>query len=177
MAFIQNVTTYKKKVWIIWSSRPRYWYYNTGTQYRYLEILVSQYLPKFSSICNTRRYWSLPKYEYCRYWKILENTGNTSIADTGKFWKILVIPVLQILENTGYTSIADTGRLGMKLRCVPVQWQSVHGRHTSHHTCQNAASTRWQPHPWHVWWRCTVHPWSAAGRLQPTCNKVKTLIS
>jgi hypothetical protein len=51
----------------------------------------------------------LPKYEYCRYRKILGNTGNsnTSIADTGRFWKILVIPVLQILENTGYTSIAD----------------------------------------------------------------------
>jgi hypothetical protein len=39
--------------------------------------------------------------------KILGNTGNTSIADTGRFWKILVIPVLQILENTGYTSIVD----------------------------------------------------------------------
>jgi hypothetical protein len=26
-------------------------------------------------------------------------TGNTSIADTGRFWKILVIPVLQILED------------------------------------------------------------------------------
>jgi hypothetical protein len=50
-----------------------------------------QYLPEFSSICNTRRYWSLPKYEYCRYRKILGNTGNTSIADTGRFWKILVI--------------------------------------------------------------------------------------
>jgi hypothetical protein len=37
--------------------------------------------------------------QYCRYWKILENTGNTSIADTGRFWKILVIPVLQILED------------------------------------------------------------------------------
>jgi hypothetical protein len=36
-----------------------------------------------------------------------------SIVDTGRFWKILVIPVLQILENTGNTSIADTGRLGM----------------------------------------------------------------
>ena len=53
-----------------------------------------------------------------------------SIADTGRFWEILVIPVLQILEdsgkywlyqycrywkileNTGYTSIADIGRLG-----------------------------------------------------------------
>jgi hypothetical protein len=33
-----------------------------------------------------------------------------SIADTGRFWEILVIPVLQILENTGYTSIADTGK-------------------------------------------------------------------
>jgi hypothetical protein len=31
---------------------------------------------------------------------------------SGRFWKILVIPVLQILENTGYTSIADIGRLG-----------------------------------------------------------------
>jgi hypothetical protein len=29
--------------------------------------------------------------------KILGNTGYTSIADTGRFWKILVIPVLQIL--------------------------------------------------------------------------------
>jgi hypothetical protein len=39
--------------------------------------------------------------QYCRYWKILENTGNTSIADTRKFWKILIIPVLQILEDSG----------------------------------------------------------------------------
>jgi hypothetical protein len=37
---------------------------------------------------------------HCRYWKILENTGYTSIADTGRFWKILVIPVLQILEDS-----------------------------------------------------------------------------
>jgi hypothetical protein len=37
--------------------------------------------------------------QYCRYWKILENTGNASIADTGRFWKILVIPVLQILKD------------------------------------------------------------------------------
>jgi hypothetical protein len=29
------------------------------------------------------------------------NTGNISIADTGRFWKILVIPVLQILEDSG----------------------------------------------------------------------------
>jgi hypothetical protein len=38
----------------------------------------------------------MPKYEYCRYRKIL---GNASIADTGRFWKILVIPVLQILDD------------------------------------------------------------------------------
>jgi hypothetical protein len=31
----------------------------------------------------------------------LGNTGNTSIADTGRFWKILVIPALQILEDSG----------------------------------------------------------------------------
>jgi hypothetical protein len=43
----------------------------------------------------------LPKYEHCRYWKILGNSGNTRIADTGRFWKILVIPVLQILEDSG----------------------------------------------------------------------------
>jgi hypothetical protein len=43
----------------------------------------------------------LPNYEYCRYRKILGNTGNTSIADTGRFWKILVIPALQILEDSG----------------------------------------------------------------------------
>jgi hypothetical protein len=43
----------------------------------------------------------LANYGYCRYRKILGNTGNTSIADTGGFWEILVIPVLQILEDSG----------------------------------------------------------------------------
>jgi hypothetical protein len=61
----------------------------------------------------------LPKYGYCRYRKILGNTGYTSIADSGRFGKILVIPVLQILENTGYTSIADTGRF-WKILVTPV---------------------------------------------------------
>jgi hypothetical protein len=61
----------------------------------------------------------LPKYEYCRFQKILGNTDYTSIADTGRFWKILVIPVLQILENTGYTSIAVTGRF-WKILVIPV---------------------------------------------------------
>ena len=93
-----------------------------------VQILVNTSIPECSSICNTIRYWSLPKHEYCRYgrfweilvipvlqiledsgkyWlyqycrylKILVNTGNTSIADTGRFWKILVISVLQILED------------------------------------------------------------------------------
>ena len=59
-----------------------------------------------------------------------------SIADTGRFWEIQVIPVLQILEdsgkywlfqycrywkileNTGYTSIADTGRF-WKILVIP----------------------------------------------------------
>jgi hypothetical protein len=79
----------------------------------------------------------LPKYEYCRYRKILGNTRYTSIADTGRFWEILVIAVLQILEdsvkywlyqycrywkileNTGNTSIADTGRF-WKILVIPV---------------------------------------------------------
>jgi hypothetical protein len=47
----------------------------------------------------------LPKYEYCRYRKILGNTGYTSIADTGRFWKILVIPVLQSYEVAECTCI------------------------------------------------------------------------
>jgi hypothetical protein len=61
----------------------------------------------------------LPKYEYCRYRKILGNTGNTSIADTGRFWKILVIPVLQTLEDSGkydHTKYFDiTGLLPLML--------------------------------------------------------------
>jgi hypothetical protein len=50
----------------------------------------------------------LPKYEYCRYRKILGNTGYTSIADTGRFWKILAIPVF-----------ADIGRF-RKILVIPV---------------------------------------------------------
>jgi hypothetical protein len=60
-----------------------------------------------------------------------------SIADTGRFWEILVIPVLQILEdsgkywfyqycrywkileNTDYISIADTGRF-WRILVIPV---------------------------------------------------------
>jgi hypothetical protein len=54
------------------------------------------------SIADIRRFWEiLVIYQYCRYWKILGNTGYTSIADTGRFYEILVIPVLQILEDSG----------------------------------------------------------------------------
>jgi hypothetical protein len=47
---------------------------------------------------DSGKYWL---YQYFRYWKNLENTGYTSIADNGRFWKILVIPVLQMLEDSG----------------------------------------------------------------------------
>jgi hypothetical protein len=67
---------------------------------RFWEILV---IPVFQILEESRKY---RLYQYCRYWKILENTGNTSIADAGRFWKILVI--------------CDTVRLGTKLRNVLV---------------------------------------------------------
>jgi hypothetical protein len=38
------------------------------------------------SIVDTGRFWEILVIPVCRYWKILENTGNTSIADTGKYW-------------------------------------------------------------------------------------------
>jgi hypothetical protein len=31
---------------------------------------------------DSGKYWY---YQYCRYWKILENTGYTSIAGIGRF--------------------------------------------------------------------------------------------
>jgi hypothetical protein len=37
------------------------------------------------SIADTGRFGKYWLYQYCRYWKILENTGYTSIADTGRF--------------------------------------------------------------------------------------------
>ena len=104
-------------------------------------------LPESSSICNTVT--DTGQYQYPNIFQnfpvsaILEDTGhcqNMSIADTGRFWEILVIPVLQILEDsrkywlyqycrywkilehTGYTNIADTGRLFTKLRNVLVYW-------------------------------------------------------
>ena len=80
---------------------------------------ITSILPESSIICNTGT--DTGKYQYPSIFQnlsvsaILEDTGhcqNMSIADTGKYWKIL--------ENTGYTSIADTGRLATKLRNVLV---------------------------------------------------------
>jgi hypothetical protein len=55
---------------------------------------------------NSGRYWDTSiyqyLYQYCIYWKILVKYWYYQycvIADTGRFWKILVIPVLQILED------------------------------------------------------------------------------
>jgi hypothetical protein len=39
---------------------------------------------------NSGRYWDTSIYQYLYQY---------SIADIGRFWKILVIPVLQILED------------------------------------------------------------------------------
>ena len=46
---------------------------------------ITSILPEFSSICNTGT-----DTGHCQ---------NMSIADTGRFWELLVIPVLQILED------------------------------------------------------------------------------
>jgi hypothetical protein len=48
---------------------------DTGRIWKILVITVLQILE------DPRQYWL---YQHCRYWKILENTGNTSIADTGR---------------------------------------------------------------------------------------------
>jgi hypothetical protein len=104
-----------------------------------LQILEDTGILVFISICTRQiledsgKYWL---YQYCSYWKILENTGYTSIADTGRLAMKLrnvflyslcffcpvcasdqYLLVLQILEDTGIlvfisicTSIADTGR-------------------------------------------------------------------
>jgi hypothetical protein len=42
---------------------------------------------------NDVKYWL---YQYCRYWKILENTGYTSIADIGRLGRIPVNPSFYI---------------------------------------------------------------------------------
>jgi hypothetical protein len=68
---------------------------HSATSYLIFQYL-QYWLPVLQILEDSGKYWL---YQYCRYWKILENTGYTSIADTGRFWKILVIPVLQILED------------------------------------------------------------------------------
>ena len=78
-----------KKIWIIWSSRLQYWYYqNLPVSAILVQILVNTSIPVSSRI-----------FQYL----LLEDTGhcqNMSIADTGRFWEILVIPELQILEDS-----------------------------------------------------------------------------
>jgi hypothetical protein len=46
---------------------------------------INQFSPALFLYLSLARTWSLPKYEYCRYRKILGNTGYISIADTGRF--------------------------------------------------------------------------------------------
>ena len=84
-----------------------------NTNYGYYEAAgcdtgITSILPESSSICNTGT--DTGKYSYPSIFQnfpvfaILEDTGhcqNMSIADTGRFWEILVIPVLQILEDSG----------------------------------------------------------------------------
>jgi hypothetical protein len=61
---------------------------------------MSNYLTNiYQTLRDHTKYFDITGLLPLIYWKILENTGNTSIADTGRFWKILVIPVLQILED------------------------------------------------------------------------------
>jgi hypothetical protein len=64
---------------------------------------------------TTGRFWEILVIPVLQ---ILENTGNTSIADTGRFWKILVIPVLQILEDCRYWKILV--KYWYYQYCVPV---------------------------------------------------------
>ena len=54
-----------------------------------VQILVNTSFPVSSRI-----------FQYLQYYKILV-IAKICIADTGRFWKILVIPVLQILEDSG----------------------------------------------------------------------------
>ena len=70
-------------------------------QYCYTILVIPvfyQYLPESAILVQILVNTSIPVSA------ILENTGhcqNMSIVDTGRFWEILVIPVLQILEDSG----------------------------------------------------------------------------
>ena len=44
------------------------------------------------------------------------------LEDSGKYWLYQYCRYWKILENIVYTSIADTGRLGTKLRNILVYW-------------------------------------------------------
>ena len=71
-------------------------------QYWYTILLIPvfyQYLPVSAILVQVLVNTSVPVS-----FRILEDTGhcqNMSIVDTGRFWELLVIPVLQILEDSG----------------------------------------------------------------------------
>ena len=88
---------------------------NTGITSIFQNLPVSAILvPGSSGICNTHILAMTIIFQYCRYWKILEDTGIlvftsicTSIADTGRFW-----------QNTGNTSIVyNTGNTSIAAGC------------------------------------------------------------
>jgi hypothetical protein len=58
---------------------------------RFWKILV---IPVLQILEDSRKYWL---YQYCRYWKILENTGNASIADTATCL-VLLLPFLSLVN-------------------------------------------------------------------------------
>jgi hypothetical protein len=75
---------------------------------------ITSILPESSSICNTGT--GTDKYKYpsifqnCPVSAILEDTGhcqNMNIADTGRFWEILVIPVLQSITFIYFNRITN----------------------------------------------------------------------
>jgi hypothetical protein len=93
---------------------------DTGRFWEILEILV---IPVLQILEDSGKYWL---YQYCRYWNILENTGYTSIVDTGrlatKLRNVLVYcfscPVCASVMR-GRTVYRETGRkekMGRKKR-------------------------------------------------------------
>jgi hypothetical protein len=67
-----------------------------------LPVSATLVLPVFLRIFRYLQCSYFGNDQYLLVLQILENSGrywDTSIADTGRFWKILVIPVLQILED------------------------------------------------------------------------------
>jgi hypothetical protein len=91
-------------IWIIWSSRPRYWYYNTGTQYtgitsifQNLPVSAILVLPVFPRIFRYLQYSYFGNDKYLLVLQILENSGRYWITSIYqylyqycRYWAILV---------------------------------------------------------------------------------------